>query len=68
MAFTQSQLDAIDSAIASGELKVAFDGREVVYRSMDDLMKARLTIKSSLEAAGITTAVKRTSYVSRSRN
>lgn len=67
MAFTQSQLDAIETAIASGELKVMFDGREVIYRSIDDLLKARNTIKSALESAGTAPAVTRTSYASRGR-
>jgi len=67
MAFTQTQLDAIESAIASGELKVVFDGREVMYRSIDDLLKARNTIKASLQATGVTAAIPRTSYASISR-
>lgn len=41
MAFTQDDLDALDEAIASGELTVKIDGREVQYRSINDLMKAR---------------------------
>jgi hypothetical protein len=48
MAFTQTQLDAVETAIASGELKVMFDGREVIYRSIDDLLKARLSWVSGL--------------------
>lgn len=68
MAFTQAQLDAVETAIASGELKVMFDGREIVYRSVDDLLKARNTIKSTLESSGATAAVTRTSYASRGRN
>lgn len=68
MAFTQSQLDAIETAIASGELKVMFDGREVIYRSIDDLLKARNTIKAALQASGIAAAVPRVSYASISRS
>lgn len=67
MAFTQTQLDAIESAIASGELKVVFDGREVMYRSVDDLIKARNLVKSALEASGATPKATRTSYASVSR-
>jgi hypothetical protein len=67
MAFTQAQLDAVETAIASGELKVMFDGREIIYRSIDDLLKARNTIKASLQASGVTTAVPRVSYASISR-
>jgi hypothetical protein len=68
MAFTQTQLDAIESAIGSGELKVMFDGREVIYRSIDDLIKARNTIRESLQASGAIAATTRTSYASRVRN
>ena len=48
MAFTQSDLDAIDAAIASGELTVSHNGRTVTYRSMDDLFKARDRINNLL--------------------
>ncbi len=48
MPWTQAQLDAIESAIASGELTVHFGDRTVTYRSMDDLVKARSMIKDEL--------------------
>ena len=51
MAFTQSDLDAIDTAIASGELTVSHNGRTVTYRSMSDLLRARQTIQTLLSAA-----------------
>jgi len=68
MAFTQTQLDAVETAIASGELKVMFDGREVVYRSVDDLLKARNTIKAALQTSGALPAATRVSYASRVRD
>lgn len=68
MAFTQTQLDAVEAAIASGELKVMFDGREVWYRSISDLLLARDTIKASLQSAGTIPTVIRTSYASRGRD
>jgi len=52
MAFTLNQLSAIESAIASGELKVLYDGKEVWYRSISDLIKARDMVKSELIATG----------------
>lgn len=52
MAFTQKDLDAVEAAIASGELSVKSDGREVTYRSMADLMTARDTIRRGLRDAG----------------
>ena len=52
MAFTQSDLTAIDSAIASGELTVrTADGKQVTLRSMTELLQARQAI-----SAGIATA------------
>lgn len=48
MAWTQTQLEAIEAAIASGELTVHFGDRTVTYRSMDDLLKARAVIKDAL--------------------
>lgn len=51
MAFTQTQLDALDAAIASGELTVKYDGREVTYRSFDQLVKARNFVADRLPTA-----------------
>jgi antirestriction protein ArdC len=44
MSFSQAQLDALDAAIASGALRVTYDGQTVEYRSIDDLMKARALV------------------------
>ena len=67
MAFTQANLDAVESAIACCELKVIFDGREVGYRSIADLIRARDIIKASLQSAGALLAATRTSLACRSR-
>lgn len=48
MAFSQTDLDAVNAAIASGELTVRHNGREVTYRSIDDLQKAKRTIEAEL--------------------
>jgi hypothetical protein len=37
----QSKLDAIDAALATGELQVRHADRMVIYRSVEELMKAR---------------------------
>lgn len=55
MAWTQAQLDAIESAIASGELTVRFGDRTVTYRSMEELLQARGVIKEALAAESGTT-------------
>lgn len=51
MAFTTTDLNNIDLAIATGELMVEVDGRKVVYRSMDDLKSARALIVDQIAAA-----------------
>lgn len=51
MALTQTDLDALDAAIASSELEVRLEGRAVKYRSTDELLKARAHVASVLTAA-----------------
>lgn len=51
MAFTQTDLDNINAAIATGDLSVEVNGRKLVYRSMDDLLKARAIIIDDIGAA-----------------
>ncbi len=49
MAFTQEQLTALEEAVASGELTVKYNGREITYRNSDDLMKTYRFVKSQLD-------------------
>lgn len=55
MALTQTDLDALDAAIATAELEVQIDGRKVRYRSTDELIKARNHVAQVL-ASGSSTA------------
>jgi hypothetical protein len=41
MALTQADLDALDTAIASGTLEVEFNGRRVRYQHTGELIAAR---------------------------
>lgn len=41
MALTQTDLDALDLAIARGTLSVEFDGRKHVYQTTSQLIEAR---------------------------
>jgi roadblock/LC7 domain-containing protein len=51
MAFTQTQLDALDEAIAAGVLTVrTADGKLVTYQSAAELLQTRGLIASSLAA------------------
>ncbi len=51
MAYTQTQLDTIEAAIASGTLRVEIDGRVVVYQSLEALTKLRDQMKAELGVA-----------------
>lgn len=50
MAYTQSDLDAVESAIARGEQTVQFADRTVTYRSVDQLLKAKADIQAALSS------------------
>jgi hypothetical protein len=50
--FTTTQLTAIETAIASGTLKVRYDGKEVQYQTLDQLLAARQLIRDELIASG----------------
>ena len=53
MAYTQKHLDAVEQAIARGEKVVRYTDRTVEYRTVDELIKARDLIRTSLvNAAG----------------
>ncbi|MBX5082155.1 hypothetical protein HJB56_05055 [Rhizobium lentis] len=49
MAWTQSDLDAINAAIAIGAKRVRFQTHEVEYHSMTELLKARDLIKAEID-------------------
>lgn len=51
MALTQTDLDALDVAIASSELEVQLEGRRVKYRSTDELLKARAHVAELVNPA-----------------
>jgi len=56
MAYTQTDLDAINAAIASGTLSVSFSDRSVTYRSIDSLLKAKRIIEAELASTSVTSA------------
>ena len=57
MAWTQTDLDALDAAIASGERTVQYDDRSVTYRSPEEQLHVRAVIKRALDAAAEATSV-----------
>lgn len=54
MAFTASDLTAVETAIKSGELRVQYQDRLVLYRSIGELLKARDIIKSEVNEPATT--------------
>lgn len=63
MAFTQSDLDAVDRAIASGQLTVRnAAGAMVTYRDTASLIAARDTIRAALSEQAATAAGRRRAY------
>lgn len=60
MAWNQTDLDSIEAAIVSGQRRVRLNGREVEYHSVDQMLKARDAIRSSVtEASAIANGSKR---------
>lgn len=51
MAVTQADIDNLTRAIASGQRQVTIGSESVTYRSIDDLIKARDTLKRELDEA-----------------
>lgn len=50
MAFTQTQLDALETAIASGTLEVSVGDKKVRYHSLDEMIRLRDVIRNQLAA------------------
>ena len=49
--YTESHRDALREAIASGVLRVSYDGRTVEYRSLTDLRAALREVEAALDPA-----------------
>ena len=48
MAFTQVQLDALEDAIAQGVLTIKYQDKIITYRSLDEMLKLRDTMRRAL--------------------
>lgn len=53
MALSQTDLDRLDTAIATAELEVEVDGQRTRYRSMVELQSARQHIAQVLAAGSV---------------
>jgi hypothetical protein len=56
MAFTQTQLTALETAIAQGALSVQFGERRITYHSLDEMIRLRDTMRSELGVSRPATA------------
>lgn len=54
MAWTQTDLDAIKTALKSGTLTISHNGRTVTYRSTADLLTVKREIEAELNASSTT--------------
>ena len=54
MAFIAGDLTAVETAIKSGELRVQYQDRMVVYRSIPELLQARDVIAREVAAPALT--------------
>lgn len=48
MAFTQTDLDTLNAAIASGELRVQYRDKAVQYRSLSEMLQIRKMMQEEL--------------------
>jgi len=50
---TQAELDALRAALASGVTRVSYDGKQVEYRSVSELVRAITIVEGALGAAPV---------------
>jgi len=58
MAWTATDLERIEAAIATGTLSVQYNDRRVQYQTMTELLKARDVIKAEVESATVSTSTR----------
>ena len=46
--FSETQLKALEDAIAQGSLRVKYQDKEVLYRSLDEMLRIRNIMRKSL--------------------
>jgi hypothetical protein len=52
MTWKQQDLDNLNEAIASGAMSVAYEGKSVTYRSVDEMLRIRAMIEKELGLGG----------------
>lgn len=69
MAYTQTDVETLEAAIASGAKIVRMDGREFEYHSIAQMMEALKRIRAEVEAdAAVAAGTKRRPVVFRARH
>lgn len=66
MAFTQEQLDALNSAIADGVTSVAYRDRTVTYRDLNEMLRIKGMMEAQL-VSGANSSSERVQRVSTDR-
>lgn len=59
MAVTQTDIDTLNAAIATGEKAVILDGQSISYRSISDLIDARNDLQEQLNREAAAASNKR---------
>ena len=57
MAYTQSQLDALEAALAKGERRVSFGDKTIEYRTVEELATAIREVKRGLFEDAVATCI-----------
>ena len=57
MSFTQTQLEALQTALTQGERRVSFGDKTVEYRSVDELRLAIRDVKKGLQEQATATGL-----------
>lgn len=57
MAYTQSDLEALQAALAKGEKRVSFGDKTVEYRSIEELQAAIRAVKRDLHEQAVATGL-----------
>lgn len=60
MTVSQTDIDALNAALANGEKQVVIDGQSVTYRSVSDLIAARNDLQEQLNRLSTNRRSKRT--------
>lgn len=53
MAFTQTDLDKIESLLASGVKEIEYNGRRMTYQTAQELLKTRSLLASAIDGNAV---------------